>query len=65
MEDLLGKLNTNERGPSNNGKIIEFSQKAETSASQITNTYRPFFEIISLRYQTSGRRLLQVDTSNY
>jgi hypothetical protein len=49
-------------------KIMEFAQKAEEQArnsGQIRGQNdRPLFEIISLRYQISGRKLLEVDTSN-
>lgn len=62
MEDFLGKINPNSKA--NNGKILEFAQRAEKQAAQITKSDRPLFEIISLRYQTSGRRLLQLDSSN-
>ncbi len=63
MEDILGKLGAN-KGTASNAKVLEFAQKAEARASQITKSDRPIFEIISIRYQTSGRRLLQVDASN-
>lgn len=49
-------------------KIMEFAQKAEEQArnsGQIRGQNdRPLFEIISLRYQISGRKLLEVDSSN-
>jgi hypothetical protein len=63
MEDFMGKLNP-KTSATNNGKILEFAQKAQASAPQITKADRPLFEIISLRYQTSGRKLLQLDMSN-
>ena len=63
IEDFLGKLNPN-KGGTTNSKVLEFAQKAESKASQITKSERPLFEIISLRYQISGRRLLQVEGSN-
>ena len=47
MEDLLGRFNPKDGGPNNNRKIIEFAQKTQASALQITNTDRPIFEIIS------------------
>ena len=62
MEDFLGKIPGGKAATS--GKILEFAQKAEARAPQITKSDRPIFEIISLRYQTSGRRLLQLDSSN-
>nr|MBP9680974.1 hypothetical protein [Bacteriovorax sp.] len=60
MEDFMGKLNP-KTSATNNGRILEFAQKAQASAPQITKADRPLFEIISLRYQTSGRKLLQLD----
>lgn len=63
MEELLGKMGAN-KGAVSNAKVLEFAQKAQAQASQITKSDRPIFEIISLRYQTSGRRLLQIDASN-
>ncbi len=61
-DDILGKFASN-KGAVANGKIIEFAQKAQNQASQITKSDRPLFEIISLRYQISGRRLLQIDST--
>lgn len=61
MEDFLGKLNPNAKNAANTGKILEFAQKAERQAAQVSKADKPIFEIISLRYQISGRRLLQVD----
>ena len=61
-EDFLGKLNA--KSGTSNAKILEFAQKAQNQASQIMKSDRPLFEIISLRYQTSGRKLLQVDPNN-
>lgn len=55
-------------GAAINSKILEFAQKAEDQAranGQIRpQNDKPIFEIISLRYQISGRRLLEVDASN-
>ena len=48
-------------GNPTNAKIIEFAAKAQARAAQITKSDKPIFEIISLRYQTSGRRLLGQD----
>lgn len=61
INDLLGKLNN--KGATNS-KILEFAEKAQARASQISKPDTPIFEIISLRYQTSGRRLLQIDSGN-
>ena len=50
-----------------NSRILEFAQRAENQAqkSQIRKEKDiPLFDIISMRYQTSGRRLLQVDFGN-
>lgn len=63
VEDLLGKF-APKTANANNAKVLEFAQKAQASAPQITKADRPLFEIISLRYQTSGRRLLQLDSNN-
>lgn len=63
VDDILGKMNAG-KGAASSSKILEFAQKAQATASQITKSDRPIFEIISIRYQTSGRRLLQVDTNN-
>ncbi|MGZ3807199.1 MAG: hypothetical protein ACXVCE_03875, partial [Bacteriovorax sp.] len=62
VDDLLGKLNP--KAAANNAKVLEFAQKAEARAPQITKSDRPLFEIISLRYQLSGRRRLQLDANN-
>jgi hypothetical protein len=61
-DDFLGKLNP--KAAASNSKILEFAQKAQAQASQITKSDKPIFEIISIRYQTSGRRLLQLDSNN-
>ena len=61
-DDFLGKVNA--KNGTSNAKILEFAQKAQSQASQITKSDRALFEIISLRYQTSGRKLLQVDPNN-
>lgn len=63
VDDFLGKLNTGKAAASNS-KVLEFAQKAQAQAPQITKSDRPIFEIISLRYQTSGRRLLELDSNN-
>ncbi|MDD4973217.1 MAG: hypothetical protein PHY93_02650 [Bacteriovorax sp.] len=61
-DDFLGKLNP--KAAASNSKVLEFAQKAQAQASQITKSDKPIFEIISIRYQTSGRRLLQLDSNN-
>lgn len=63
-DDFLAKFAPGAKGAANNAKVMEFAQRAEARAAQITKSDRPIFEIISLRYQTSGRRLLQLDSSN-
>jgi len=64
-EDLFGKLLPN-KGTNNNAKLLEFAEKAQMQAqsSQISKKDKPLFEIISLRYQISGRRRLQVEGTN-
>jgi hypothetical protein len=66
-EDILAKLKPGQKAAPNS-KILEFAQKADNQARQ-NNQIRqgndtPLFEIISLRYQTSGRRLLEVKEEN-
>jgi len=61
VDEFLGKLNPNQKNAATAGKILEFAQKAERQAAQVSKADKPIFEIISLRYQLSGRRLLQVD----
>lgn len=61
MEEFLGKMNPGAKNAANSGKILEFAQKAERQAAQVSKADKPIFEIISLRYQTSGRRLLEID----
>jgi hypothetical protein len=61
VDDLLGKI-AGKGGSANNSKVLEFAQKAQANAPQITKSSDRFlFDIISNRYQTSGRRLLQID----
>jgi hypothetical protein len=66
-EDILAKLKPGQKAPTNS-KILEFAQKADQQARQNGQIRKendtPLFEIISLRYQTSGRRLLEIDSSN-
>lgn len=63
-EEILAKLKPGQKAATNS-KILEFAQKADNQARQRgqirQETGTPLFEIISLRYQTSGRRLLEVD----
>ena len=62
-EDILAKLAPGQKAAINS-KILEFAQKADRQAQKNVQiragSDTPLFEIISLRYQTSGRRLLQV-----
>lgn len=64
-EDILAKLKPGAAKAAPNSKILEFAQKAEARAQQANQIRKdnntPLFEIISMRYQTSGRRLLEVD----
>ncbi len=64
VSDLFGKLKPTGKNPSN-AKLVEFAQKAEDRARQSGQIRKDdgthLFEIISMRYQTSGRRLLEVD----
>lgn len=66
-EEILAKLKPGQKAATNS-KILEFAQKAEGKARQNGQIRQendtPLFEIISLRYQTSGRRLLEIDSSN-
>ncbi len=64
-EDLMAKLKPGQKAATNS-KILEFAQKAEAQArqnGQIRKEDTPLFEIISLRYRTSGRALLGVDAN--
>lgn len=68
-DDLLAKLkgSTGAKGAIN-PKILHFAEKAQNMANQAGQIRKDegaqLFDIISMRYQTSGRRLLQVDTNN-
>jgi hypothetical protein len=66
-EELLAKLKPGQKAPASS-KILEFAQRAEVQARQNGQIRKendtPLFEIISLRYQTSGRRLLEIDSNN-
>ncbi|MBC7712797.1 MAG: hypothetical protein H7177_05635 [Rhizobacter sp.] len=64
-DDLLSKLKPGQKAATNS-KILEFAQKADAAAKQngqIRKGDTPLFEIISLRYRTSGRKLLEVDAN--
>ena len=64
-DDFLAKLTANNKTPGANSKLLEFAAKAEEEArkkGQIGKSDRPLFEIISNRYQESGRRLLEIDS---
>ena len=62
-DEILAKLAPGQKA-SVNSKILEFAEKANNQAKQNAQIRKgsdtPLFEIISLRYQTSGRRLLEV-----
>jgi hypothetical protein len=62
--DFSAMLKTNDKKVSNS-KLIEFAQRAEAQANKTgqirRDDDRPLFEIISTRYQLSGRKLLQVE----
>ena len=61
-DDFLSKI-AGKGTVSNNSKILEFAAKAEASVPQITKSPdRLLFDIISNRYQSSGRRLLKIDS---
>lgn len=66
-DDLLAKLKPGGKAAVN-GRVLEFAQRAENQARQSGQIRKendtPLFEIISLRYQISGRKLLEVDSSN-
>lgn len=64
-DDLLKKLTGNKKnnGVGDQANIIKFAQLAEENAKksgQIRKADTPLFEIISLKYQTAGRRLLEI-----
>jgi hypothetical protein len=62
-DDFLSKLNMNGKSSgASNSKIMEFAAKAQVQG-QILKSDKPLFEIISNRYQESGRRLLEVDAA--
>lgn len=66
-DDILNKLKPGANKAVPNAKILEFAQKAEARANQSSQIRKdngtPLFDIISMRYQTSGRRLLEVDST--
>jgi hypothetical protein len=63
-EDFLGKMNLKGGATANSAKLLEFAQKAQSQAAQIAKPERALFDIISLRYQMTGRKLLQIDSNN-
>jgi len=63
-EDFLSKMNLKGGGAANGAKLLEFAQKAQNQAPQIAKPERALFDIISLRYQMTGRKLLQIDSNN-
>jgi hypothetical protein len=64
-DDILAKFKVGGGKAAVNSKVLEFAQRAENQARQggqiRKDNSTPLFEIISLRYQTSGRRLLEVE----
>lgn len=66
--DLLEKLKPGANKNAANSKLIEFANKAEEKAKQGSQIRKDdgtrLFDIISMRYQTSGRRLLEIDANN-
>jgi hypothetical protein len=66
-DDILAKIKGGGKGAIN-AKVLEFAQKAENQARQGGQIRKgndtPLFDIISMRYQTSGRRLLEVEPAN-
>jgi hypothetical protein len=58
-DDFLAKLNPNNKAASS-AKVMEFAAKAQAQG-QIFKAETPLFEIISHRYQQSGRKLLEID----
>lgn len=64
-EDLFKKLTGNNKksGPGDQTNLVRFAELAEENAKktgQIRKADTPLFEIISMKYQTTGRRLLEV-----
>lgn len=64
-DDLSSKLKLGGDKKAANSKLVQFAERAEAQAarsSQITrDNERPLFEIISSRYQLTGRKLLEVE----
>jgi hypothetical protein len=64
-DDILAKIKGGGGKGAMNSKVLEFAQRAENQARQVGQIRKgdntPLFEIISMRYQTSGRRLLEVE----
>lgn len=63
-DDLFKKLTGNKKAnPNDQTSVIRFAQLAEENArksGQIRKADTPLFEIISMKYQTTGRRLLEI-----
>ncbi|MBY0415636.1 MAG: hypothetical protein K2Q18_15790 [Bdellovibrionales bacterium] len=67
-DELLARIKIGGNGKGAiNSKVLEFAQKAENQAKAAGQIRKgddtPLFEIISMRYRTSGRRLLEVDAN--
>lgn len=64
-DDILAKFKIGGGKAMANSKVIEFAQRAENQAKQGSQIRKendtPLFDIISMRYQTSGRRLLELE----
>lgn len=61
--DLLNQLKGKTAKKANNSNVLEFAMKAEAQAkkaNQIRRDDTPLFDIISMRYQTTARRLLDI-----
>lgn len=63
--DFLKKLTGNNKkaGPGDQANLVRFAELAQENANktgQIRKADTPLFEIISMKYQTAGRRLLEV-----
>ncbi len=68
-DDFMSKLkNGGASKGALNSKILQFAEKAQDQANQAGQIRKDegaqLFDIISMRYQTSGRRLLEVDANN-
>jgi hypothetical protein len=60
-DDFMAKFTANNKGAANS-KVLEFAAQAQRQG-QILKSDKPLFEIISNRYQESGRRLLEIDAA--